>query len=197
MRWRSVVVALILGGLAAAWWFLLQWHQENKLREVPQQGEGQIPLMVRHDGPELELRWNTQVSDVENANDGTLTITDGKHESKLDLDQAELRSGAAYYWPQADHVRFKLETNDGAWGSLQVPAWEVQAEEPAHEPAHERHAQEHEGGKEGHRPAAGKKKPLQRAGRAPDPGVSKTVRAKHAKHTGAKIPPEWKMPVDQ
>ncbi len=193
MRWRWVVVALILGGLAAGWWFLLQWHQENKLHEVQQQGQGEIPLMVRHDGPELELRWNTQVSDVQNANDATLTITDGKHKSRLDLDQAELRSGAAYYWPQGDHVDFKLETDDGAWGRLEVPAWEVQAEEPAHE----HHAQEHEGTKERHRPAAGKKKPLERAGRAADPGMSKTVRAKHAKHAGAKIPSEWKMPVDQ
>ena len=86
--------------------------------------------MVRHDGSELELRWNTLVANVENAGGATLTITDGKHHSKLHLDPAELRSGTAYYWPQADHVGFKLETDDGAWGSLRVPAWEVQAEEP-------------------------------------------------------------------
>jgi hypothetical protein len=193
MRWRWVMVALLVGGSAAVWWILLQRHQKNKLQEVPQQGEGQIPLMVRHDGPELELCWNTQVSDIENAGDGTLTITDGKLKSKLYLDQAELRSGIAYYWPQAGHVSFKLETGGGAWGRLEVPAWEVQGEEPAHE----RHTKEHDGGKERHRLAAGKKKPVEQAERAADPGVSKTVRAKHAKPPGAKIPSEWKMPADQ
>ena len=184
------MAALMVGGLAAGGWFLLQRRQENKLREVPQQGIGQIPLMVRHDGSELELRWNTLVANVENAGGATLTITDGKHHSKLHLDPAELRSGTAYYWPQADHVGFKLETDDGAWGSLRVPAWEVQAEEPE-PPAPVR---EHEDEKPRHRlVAAGKKQ----AGRAKDPKTGKTVHATRAKHAGTKIPSEWKMPVGQ
>lgn len=184
------MAALMVGGLAAGGWFLLERRQAYKLIEVPQQGIGQIPLMVRHDGPKLELRWNTLVSDIANAGGATLTITDGKHHSKLDLDPTELRSGTAYYWPQADHVGFKLETDDGAWGSLQVPAWEVQTEEPEH-PAP---AREHEDEKPRHRLVAGGKK---QSGRAKDPKAAKTVHATRAKHSGEKIPPEWKMPVGQ
>jgi len=178
MRWRWVVVAMIVGGLAAAWWFLLHWHQSGKPAEAPEQSEGQIPLMVRHNGSQLELRWSTDDQEIESANDGDLTITDGKYQSKLKLDQAELRSGAAYYWPRADRVSFKLETDEGAWGSVEVPAWEVQTDEPVQvDPDAKRDGQQHRA-----TPPAGKK-------------VAKTVRAKRGKH-GSTIPQSWKTPAE-
>jgi hypothetical protein len=190
MHWRRVVMALLVGGLAAAWWFLLRWHQQNKTRGVQQQGEGQIPLIVRHNGPELELRWNTEAPEIRNASDGKLTIRDGTHESRLNLDEAELRSGAAYYWPEGNRVGFKLEVAEGVWGSLETPAWEMQHDEPLPVPPDAGHDAKR------HRVmAAGKKKTAGHADRGD--GASKTAHAKHGKHSAEKIPSYWKMPADQ
>jgi hypothetical protein len=82
---------------------------------------GDIGLTVQHDGAALRLRWNPRRAGIQDAATGTLTITDGGHESTLHLDGPELRAGLASYWPDGDRVRFRLDTDTGASGAIDVP----------------------------------------------------------------------------
>lgn len=82
---------------------------------------GEIPLMVQQDRGALRLRWSPKVAGIRDAARGTLTITDGSHQSRLDLDSRELRGGLASYWPDGERVGFHLETDTGGNGFIEAP----------------------------------------------------------------------------
>ena len=82
---------------------------------------GNIRLIVQHDQGALRLRWSPKAPAIRDAERGTLTITDGAHQSKLELDGRELRAGLASYWPEGSQVSFRLETNSGASGAIDAP----------------------------------------------------------------------------
>jgi hypothetical protein len=142
MRWRTVLVALGLGMVVGAGF--MAWEQRQQIRTwvgatAPQPSGETIPLIVEHDRGVLRLRWSPNGAGIRNAGHGTLTITDGKHQSRLELDARELGTGLASYWPDWSRVGFRLETDSGASGFIEAPvedkpskpAAEVQAAEGA------------------------------------------------------------------
>lgn len=125
MRWLSVVAALGLGMLGGAGWVLWDQHQEARAIAAPAAvpaSSSEIPLKVLRDGQALRLRWSGRAQAIQTASRGTLIITDGTHQSTLQLDGRELRSGLASYWPDSDRVKFRLETDTGAAGSIETAA---------------------------------------------------------------------------
>jgi hypothetical protein len=124
MGWRSVIAALALGAIGGMGWVI--WQRPPQAR--PSMGtsgsapaEGNIPLMVQQDRGAMRLRWSPDGPGVREATHGTLTITDGVHQSRLDLDGRELRAGLASYWPDGSRVGFRLETDSGASGYIEAP----------------------------------------------------------------------------
>jgi hypothetical protein len=124
MRWRMVVAALGLGMIAGAAWMVwdqrLESHPFWRAAATPPSAEN-IPLMVQHGRGVLRLRWSTTGRGIRDAAHGTLTITDGAHQSRLELDARELGTGLASYWPDGSHVGFRLETDSGASGYIEAP----------------------------------------------------------------------------
>ncbi len=123
MRWWWGVAAIGVGVLAGAGWQYWQTHQTAGTPGMQRHaGEEEITLSVVHDGAALRVEWDPEGAGIRDAADGTLTITDGTHVSKLPLDPPELRAGAATYWPESHHVEFRLETDGGAVGEIEAPA---------------------------------------------------------------------------
>ncbi len=123
MRWWWGVAAIGVGALAGAGWQYWQSHHPTSVSGIHRHaGEGDITLSVVHDGAALRVEWDPQSAGIRGAADGTLTITDGTHVSKLPLEAPELRAGAATYWPESRHVEFRLETDGGAYGAVDAPA---------------------------------------------------------------------------
>jgi hypothetical protein len=124
MRWQNVLVALGLGMIGGAGWALWdQSRQQASAASIPVQrqaevSKGAIPLVVQQDHNALRLRWSPKIAGIRDAQHGKLIITDGDHSSTLSLDARELQSGLASYWPDGDRVSFRLETDDGAAGSI-------------------------------------------------------------------------------
>jgi hypothetical protein len=124
MRWATVIAALALGVIGGVGWVL--WERPpagdrfvGSAGSVP--ADGAIPLMVQQDQGAMRLRWSPNGTGVRDAAHGTLTITDGIHQSRLDLDDKELRAGLASYWPDGSRVGFRLETDSGASGYIEAP----------------------------------------------------------------------------
>jgi hypothetical protein len=89
-----------------------------------------VALAVQWDGRALILRWDPAAPAIRAAREGTLTITEGAHRSRLPLNGPELRSGLARYWPETPLVGFRLETDRGASGSLRATVPEASAARP-------------------------------------------------------------------
>jgi hypothetical protein len=121
MRWWWGVAAIGVGALGGAAWQYFQARQANA-PVVRHAGEGGITLSVVHDGAALRVEWDPESAQIRDAAEGTLTITDGSHVSKLPLERRELHTGAATYWPESHHVEFRLETDGGAFGEIEAPA---------------------------------------------------------------------------
>jgi hypothetical protein len=124
MRWQTVVAALGLGMMGGAGWMFWDLHRSQADGMTPhfEVSSGDIPLMVQHDRGALRLRWSPKAEGIRDAQHGSLTISDGTHRSKLELDGPELRAGMASYWPEGSRVGFRLETDSGASGSIEAPA---------------------------------------------------------------------------
>jgi hypothetical protein len=124
MRLWHGIAAIGVGALAgAAWQYWLaprppiQWPPAHHPRD-----KGEIALVVVHEGPALRLEWNPEGERIRDAAEGTLTITDAGHVSRLHLDPPELSAGQATYWPEGRHVEFRMETDSGAFGQVDAPA---------------------------------------------------------------------------
>jgi hypothetical protein len=145
MRWGRAVAALGLGMVSGAGWML--WIQREEIRTFvaqtvvaprPHLPDGNIPLMVQQERGVMRLRWSSRVAAIRDAAHGTLTIVDGAHRSRLDLDGRELRAGLASYWPDGSRVGFRLETDSGASGYIEAPVVDANPAKAAAEPKVER-----------------------------------------------------------
>jgi hypothetical protein len=90
--------------------------------------------MVEQDPGVLRLRWSARIAAIRDASHGTLTILDGSHQSRLNLDGRELRAGLASYWPDGSRVGFRLETDSGASGYIEAPVVDAKPAKAAPEP---------------------------------------------------------------
>jgi hypothetical protein len=136
LQWLLAAAGIVM--LAAALWIVLgRRERAASVSAMPSRPASErVSLYVQHDGPELRLHWNADSDAVRRAGSGALLITDGPRQSRLDLSPAELRAGAASYWPEAQGVEFKLELDGAVAGELQAPALAVRQapEEPRPSP---------------------------------------------------------------
>jgi hypothetical protein len=140
MSWRTAVAAIGLGTVFGSAWMLWDQRQAGHLDTAAFGGHTfseTIPLMVQQDRGAMRLRWSPKVPAIRDAARGTLTITDGAHQSTLQLDGRELRAGLASYWPDGSHVAFRLETDSGASGFIEAPADGTQEKTVAEKPSDE------------------------------------------------------------
>ena len=129
-----VVVALGLGMVGGAGF--MAWQQRQQIRTwvgatAVHPSGATIPLIVEHNRGVLRLRWSPNGDGIRNAGHGTLTITEGKHRSRLELDARELGTGLASYWPEGSRVGFRLETDSGASGFIEAPVEDKPAQPAA------------------------------------------------------------------
>ncbi len=104
-RWMMPVGSAMLGMLAAATLFHFRTQPER-----PQVVVAARPfLSVEREGTALRLRWERTSPTVRSASHGTLYITDGSHQSRMDLSPHALDLGSLSYWPESGDVTFRLE----------------------------------------------------------------------------------------
>lgn len=60
---------------------------------------------------QLSLNWNRDDPEITNTSNAVLTVTDGHRSTKLDLDNAQLRSGKLLFVPKTENVQFRLDLN--------------------------------------------------------------------------------------
>jgi hypothetical protein len=84
-----------------------------RLHGTPEQGPrlGLDFQVTRAADGQLNLNWNRSAPQVLESPSALLTITDGRRTNKLNLDNAQLRSGKLMYLPKNDDVQFRLELN--------------------------------------------------------------------------------------
>jgi TonB family protein len=99
--------ALFAGGLGG--FVVYRWVKPELTRNLAPPPTDHLDLFVRRDGPALRLQWNRNAPALRDASHGTLYITDGKLQSKLNLITSELATAALTYWPQSQDVTFRLE----------------------------------------------------------------------------------------
>jgi len=81
-------------------------------------------MNVVREGRALRLNWDRDAAVVRDATHAVLHISDGKHQSEMNLDQQSLQSGTASYWPESREVGFRLElfsAGGTASGEIQAP----------------------------------------------------------------------------
>jgi hypothetical protein len=88
--------------------------------------ESALVLHVQHDGRALRVSWDRNSQTIRHANHSILHIEDGTHNARLELNAAETNAGRLVYWPEAEHVTFRLE----AFGPNGVAATATQTPEP-------------------------------------------------------------------
>jgi hypothetical protein len=115
MQWLLAGIGLLLG-LAAAW---LTFHVRTPVPTAPPRSTAApTALYVQHEGRALRLHWDPRVS----ANSGVIRIHDAGHDTRLELNAQELRSGVATYWPESNQVTFQLELDGGPVAAITTPA---------------------------------------------------------------------------
>jgi TonB family protein len=72
-----------------------------------------ISLGVKRDGRVLQLEWDPKAPPILTADHATLHITDGNHQTNLNLSTSELSVGAISYWAETPEVAFRLEVFGG------------------------------------------------------------------------------------
>jgi hypothetical protein len=160
-KWLVGSLAVLLGGVSGA--MLVRHFRTEPPVEVvaPRQSPPpaveppspeHINLSVQTDGTALRLVWDRNAPAIRNADLAILEITDGKHQSTLNLGSRELGSGMVSYWPETKDVSFRLqvhgngrETDDSiraVGGQLApLPSGPVEvAEKPAEPPKPVTHA---------------------------------------------------------
>lgn len=108
--WIIRASALAVGGLfgALAWRSIEPAPRPRHL--APAESKlAHIALNVKQEGPLLHLEWDRNAAALESATIATLHITDGNHQTDLNLTPNDLSAGAISYQPDARNVRFRLE----------------------------------------------------------------------------------------
>ena len=83
-----------------------------------------IGLTAETDGDALHLQWDRHARPIHSADRGILYISDGTHQSQLDLTSQQLNSASVRYWPESPAVTFRIEVYNGTASSsdsVQVP----------------------------------------------------------------------------
>lgn len=142
--WTVRAAALVLGGVLGAlcWrWLEPQARVAVPARERAQAAysPGHVSLNVSRDGRMLRLAWDHSAPAVRQADHALLHITDGNHQTNLNLSPGELSTGTLSYWADTADVTFRLEvfgtagkTDDTVRAVNAVPSGAVV---PAAEPA--------------------------------------------------------------
>jgi len=113
-RFLISILALVAGAVLGVVW-MWNWSGEPLVEEAatvstPEtRGKDPVALHVQQDGKALRLHWDRNSGPVLQATHAVLHITDGKHQSQMNLDPAALKSGTASYWPDGKEVSFRLE----------------------------------------------------------------------------------------
>ena len=106
--WIPVLsIVLILAGIFAAAQWRMREHDGVTHQSV-------LGLVVSSSGGALRLAWDRDTPVVQAARDAALSITDGNHQSRLELDRQQLRTGSVTYWPENNDVNFRLEVKGPA-----------------------------------------------------------------------------------
>jgi len=115
-RWLVAAAALVAGAATGA---LIYEHfprltpgATSSASAPPASSTNSAPhvaLRVERDGSALRLLWDRNSPIVRDSDHATLYISDGKHQSTLDLNRDELNSGAVSYWPETQDVNFRLD----------------------------------------------------------------------------------------
>jgi len=114
LQWVLGVAGILMGIAAASLTF------GHRTPAAPPQRSSTAPmaLYVQHDGGALRLHWDPAV----HARSGVIWIQDSAHETRLDLNADELRSGVASYWPESREVTFRLQLDGGPASSIRASA---------------------------------------------------------------------------
>ena len=118
-QWTLVAAGVAM--MIAALWIVLRG--EHATAPTPRSAAApSTALRIERQGEMMRLRWNPQAPDVRASKTGAIVIHDGKRESRMDLTPAELRAGAASYWPESKEVSFHLELDGGQAGFVRAAA---------------------------------------------------------------------------
>ncbi|PWU00279.1 MAG: hypothetical protein C5B51_25460 [Terriglobia bacterium] len=112
-RWLTPLMACLLGFACGAFlWRQFQSPSVPRAAPVAQaraSTPGRVTLQVERQGRALHLTWDRNAEPMHDATHAKLYITDGRHNSQLELDSRELKAGALSYWPDTQDVTFRLE----------------------------------------------------------------------------------------
>jgi hypothetical protein len=108
---RRILIPILALTAGAAVGVGLMWVRNVEPDPEPSKvaSSEQVALNVRHDGKALRLNWDRDAAEVREATHAILYITDGKHQSQMNLDPQSLKTGTASYWPESGSVAFRLE----------------------------------------------------------------------------------------
>ena len=133
--WAIRGAALLLGGLlgAVAW----RWMEPPARVVAPARPAaqavytpGHVLLNVSRDGRILRLGWDHNAQAVRQADHALLQITDGNHQTNLNLSSSELNTGTLSYWADSQSVTFRLKVF-GAGGNTDDMVRTLDASAPA------------------------------------------------------------------
>jgi outer membrane biosynthesis protein TonB len=137
-KWVIVAVVVLLAAGGGYFFFGRSGGSTVKVATV----DTRLGLKVENSAGQLLLSWNRNAPLVAGATRGTLTINDGDHSERVDLDLATLHNGSVVYSAISNDVSFVLEVQDQKTGKSQSeqvrrlagfprPSPAVQASNPA------------------------------------------------------------------
>jgi hypothetical protein len=131
-QWALAIAGLAM--IAAAAVFVLR-GRSTPAPAAPRTEIASPLLYVQRDGPALRLHWKGDAPEVQSAKGGALVVTDGGHESRMELRPEELRSGVGSWWPESRDVTFRLELDGAPAGSMRASVSPPEAKPSAFQPS--------------------------------------------------------------
>ena len=122
--WLVRAAALGLGAiLGAVSWRLIEGPPSQRqagaaaavAKPPARTGPAHVALNVRREGRVLRLEWDRNAPAIRGADRAILQITDGNHQTNLNLTPVELNAGLLSYWADTPDVAFRLKVS-GAGG---------------------------------------------------------------------------------
>jgi hypothetical protein len=114
IQWQVAAVAVLLGMVAGA--AIVHLSQRTSKPEaaaiLPTKGTDNLQLKAERAGDTVRLVWDRNSAIIRNATHALLAITDGAHDTQLDLAAPELHSGSFTYRPETAEVTFWLKVFD-------------------------------------------------------------------------------------
>ena len=133
----AAAIAMGVAGAAVARYLANSPSAVASTLEPAARDSDRLELTVDRDGNALLVRWPSRPG----ADHGLLQISDGKQQSQLKLDSAELGAGLLTYWSEAKDVTFSLEMMGGGrkWSgtvrAAQLAGWDEPKPSPFVSPA--------------------------------------------------------------